>query len=167
MKSFFHIFALVLGLGFLMPTFVSEVSAEVTSSTEGDLAPEFELNTLNGKQMKLSSLKGKTVIVNFWTSWCTYCQSEVSELNSFYESANHEEIEVLGVNITSSENSIQQVNQFVKQYKMNFPILLDKQGEVVKAYQIIGIPTTFVIDENGRIKRKLVGPITKEMLQTF
>ncbi|MFC0270622.1 TlpA family protein disulfide reductase [Metabacillus herbersteinensis] len=167
MKKMYRIFLFLFGLGILMSTFVSEVSAEVTGSAEGDLAPEIELNTLTGEQIKLSSLKGKTVIVNFWTSWCTYCQSEVSELNSFYESTNHQELEVLGVNITSSEKSIQQVDQFVKQYKMNFPILLDKQGEVAKSYRIIGIPTTFVIDGNGRIKRKLVGPITKEMLQTL
>lgn len=131
---------------------------------KGEKVVDFTLNTTEDKKLNLGNLKGNVIVLTFWTTWCSYCQEEMAELTKFYKEKKSDGIEVVGVNITSAENSQKEVIHFVQQSKLPFPVVLDVNGEVSKSYQVIGIPTSYIIDENGMIREKVLGPITAKML---
>ncbi|QBK25822.1 TlpA family protein disulfide reductase [Ureibacillus thermophilus] len=128
-------------------------------------ATDFKLKTINHGTIKLSDFKGKKILLNFWTSWCPPCKEEMPQLNDFYvQEAKKLNVEILAVNITDQEISPEDVNDFSEEYQLQFPVLLDEQGEVSKRYQVLTIPTSFIISEDGRIIEKIIGPVTKDAL---
>ncbi|MGE8204604.1 peroxiredoxin family protein [Heyndrickxia sp. NPDC080065] len=139
-----------------------------TNNQEADFAPDFELTTLSGKQAKLSDFKGKKVILNFWATWCPPCRAEMPHMQSFYEKNKSKGIEVVAINLTSNEKSLQKVQKvkdFVKEYKLTFPILLDEVGMIGAQYQVFTIPTSYILDEEGKILKKQIGPMDEEMME--
>ncbi|WP_188455607.1 redoxin domain-containing protein [Virgibacillus oceani] len=130
----------------------------------GNLAPDFELETLAGDTVKLSDLQGKKVILNFWATWCPPCKVEMPEMQRFYEEYK-DEVEILAVNLTGSEKNEKNVSSFIEQYDYTYPILLDKDSEVSDAYEIAPIPTTYFIGTNGKIQQpRKVGPMTYDYM---
>ena len=129
-------------------------------------APDFALQDLQGETVRLSDLRGKTVIVNFWTTWCPPCMEEIPDLEEFYNEyiRDHPNVVLLGVNLTKEDHGEEAVKNFAKANLMTYPILLDPEGETQKLYGILSIPTTFIVDKNGKIKQKIMGPVTKERL---
>lgn len=128
-------------------------------------ALDFQLKTIHNETIRLSELKGKKILLNFWTSWCPPCKEEMQELNEFYDQyAIRNDIEILAINVTDQEFSIDDVRDFSAQYQLQFPVLLDERGEVSKKYQIMTIPTSFIIHEDGTVIEKIVGPVTKDVL---
>ncbi|AXI01396.1 TlpA family protein disulfide reductase [Sporosarcina sp. PTS2304] len=142
-------------------------SAEETGLDQGDLAPDFELTTLDGKTVKLSDYRGKTVLLNFWASWCPPCRSEMPHMQTYYtEQSEADNVEILAVNMTKTEKNKQQsAEEFVEEYQLSFPILLDKQSEVMKAYLVKVYPTTYIINEEGVIKDKMMFPLDDKLLK--
>ena len=150
----------------------SAVPAEATtgglipSPRVGFLAPDFSLESLSGDQISLSDMRGKVIVLNLWASWCPPCRAEMPALQRVYQ-ANHERgLEVLAVNMTSQDN-IAAVEDFVQEFNLTFPILLDTRGEVGNAYLMRALPTTFFIDQDGVIQRVIVGgPMSEVTLQS-
>ncbi len=134
------------------PDTAKEVSANKTGLTIGAKAPDFELKTLSGETVKLSDLKGKKVMLNFWATWCGPCKAEMPEMEQFFKSAD-KDIKILAVNIDPQLD----VKGFVDEYKLTFPILLDTEDAVNEKYQVVAIPTTYFIDSNGIIQNKFPG----------
>lgn len=131
----------------------------------GNIAPDFQLETMEGEQMKLSDLRGQRVMVNFWATWCPPCRAEVPDLQKFYE---NKDIEILAINLTGTENSRSDVEEFASEFGMTFPILMDENTEVANQYQIQPIPSSFMIDSDGRIQFKALGAMNYElMVQEF
>ncbi|PEC77043.1 thiol:disulfide interchange protein [Bacillus cereus] len=131
----------------------------------GKSAPDFTLTKLDGTNVKLSDLKGKKVILNFWATWCGPCQQEMPDMEAFYKE-HKENVEILAVNYTPSEKGggEEKVSNFAKEKGITFPILLDKNIDVTTAYKVITIPTSYFIDTKGVIQDKFIGPMTqKEM----
>ena len=132
---------------------------------KGDVAPDFELTTLDGNNIRLSELKGKKVILNFWASWCGPCRDEMPHMQKYYEDfAQDENVEILAVNLTSGDR-LKNVESFIDDYSLTFPIPMDTKGEIGKTYQAITIPTSYMIDTNGRIQNKIVGPMDESMIK--
>ncbi|MGE7622522.1 peroxiredoxin family protein [Viridibacillus sp. NPDC096237] len=132
----------------------------------GELAPDFELETLDGKKVKLSDFQGKKVILNFWATWCPPCKAEIPHMQKYYENfAKEDNFEIVAVNLTSYKESIKYVEKFVKTYEMTFPVLLDTEGEQMNAYDIHIIPTTYFLDTKGIIQKKVIGPVDQDSMQ--
>jgi len=143
-----------------------DVTAE-EGLVKGDMAPDFELTTLDGEKVQLSDLKGKKIIVNFWATWCPPCKAEMPHMQNYYEDfAKDENVEILAVNLTSGDK-VESVQNFVEDYGLTFPIPMDVEGKVGKTYQAITIPTSYMIDTQGRIQNKIVGPMDENMMKDF
>ncbi|WP_201714977.1 peroxiredoxin family protein [Rossellomorea arthrocnemi] len=121
----------------------------------GDKAIDFKLDTLNGKPITLSELKGKKVIVNFWATWCPPCKEEMPVMQEFYTKYG-KDVELLAINIDPQYN----VKEYQKAMGLTFPILLDTNDKINNAYDILTVPTTFIINEKGIITHKQIGAIT-------
>ncbi|RDW20388.1 thiol:disulfide interchange protein [Oceanobacillus arenosus] len=136
--------------------------ADNTVGTEiGNIAPDFEIQTISGETIKLKDLSGKRVMLNFWASWCPPCRVEMPDMQKLHE---NEDIIVLAVNLTDSEMSQKDVTSFVNEFGLTFPIGLDKSGQISKLYKINPIPTTFMIDSDGKIRFKLFGAMSYKMM---
>jgi peroxiredoxin len=134
----------------------------VHAAETGNQAPPFSLVNMEGKQVKLEDYKGKKVMLNFWATWCPPCKAEMPAMQQLYEKSGSS-YEILAINI-DPEND---VGGFVNEYELTFPILLDKTGAVNSEYGIISIPTTFLIDENGKMQKKHIGMMTLEQMEEF
>lgn len=141
-------------------------AATKTGVYQGNLAEDFQLITTSGEKRKLSNFRGKKVIVNFFATWCGPCQEEMPILVELDKRTSKEQMIILGVNVTKEESSPTQVRDFMKQFQVQFDVLYDGDGEVMKTYQLIGIPTTIFIDDKGKIVERLNGIITMEMIET-
>lgn len=136
---------------------------KVEVSSERKVAQDFTLTTLQGEQVTLSDYKGKIILLNFWASWCEPCKEEMPDMQRFSEK--HPDIAVLAVNLTSMDLGIDDVKQFVHYFGLTFPILLDEADVVGKQYNILTIPTSYIIDPEGRIFKEVIGPMDEGMME--
>lgn len=141
---------------------------EVEGIANGQLAPEFTLTNLAGDNVTLSELRGKKVILNFWATWCPPCEAEMPHFQQYYEQyAEKDNVEILGVNATYAKEKVERVEQFVEGYALTFPILLEPTGNIAEMYEVMTIPATFFIDEQGRVQRQIKGPLDLDALQGY
>ncbi|MGG2479974.1 TlpA family protein disulfide reductase [Brevibacillus borstelensis] len=124
------------------------------------LAPDFQGLSLHGEEMSLAEQKGKPVFLNFWASWCPPCQAEMPDLNALHKTYGNQ-VSFIGINTTYNDSE-EAARDFVKLYQVDYPIVTDPKGEISKEYQIIAMPTSFVIDGSGKIVYKKMGPVTIE-----
>ncbi len=123
----------------------------------GKLAPDFKLKTLDGQTISLSSLRGKVVFLNVWATWCGPCREEMPSIQALYDEFSHDpDFVVLAVSEDSEGRSA--VDSYVQGNALRFNVLLDPQNLVGDAYDVSGIPETFIIDRAGRIVAHHVGP---------
>lgn len=131
----------------------------------GEPAPDFELKNLDGASVRLSDYRGSVVLLNFWASWCPPCRVEMPHMQRFYQDYAAKGVVVLGVNLTATEEHPDRVRPFVEKRQLTFPVVLDEKGEVMKAYQVVGYPTTYLIDEDGTVREKFVGVLDYEKMK--
>jgi peroxiredoxin len=147
----------------------SAVGAPLSSSPsprEGFLSPAFTLDTLEGRKITLSDLRGKIVVINLWAAWCLPCRAETPALEKSYEQYKDSGVIILGVNLTN-QDSISDVKSFVQKFQLTYPILLDRDGSVAYMYQIKGIPSTFFINREGVIRTVVVGgPMSETFIRS-
>jgi peroxiredoxin len=139
-----------------------EASAPAPVAVARTPALDFELVDLKGQQVKLSDLRGKVVLLNFWATWCPPCKAEIPDLIKFYEDFKDKDVVILGVDLTQSEKSQNAVADFLKSYGITYPVALDTDGTASKMYQVTGIPTSYIIDTQGIIRDIIVGPMDFE-----
>ena len=110
---------------------------------------------------------GKVVVVNFWATWCLPCREETPALEKAYEQYKDSGMVILGVNLTD-QDSISEVESFVQEFKLTYPILLDRDGTVSNSlYQIRGLPTTFFVNREGIIRTVVVGgPMSETFIRS-
>jgi len=121
--------------------------------SKGKPAPDFTLKTLDGKKISLSDLKGKVVLVNFWATWCPPCREEMPLFERVYRKYKDKGFEILAI---STDSSVDPIKKFVKEFKVSFPVLLD-DGKVSNLYSIQGLPTSFLIDREGKVVKVRLG----------
>ncbi|PFN96149.1 alkyl hydroperoxide reductase [Bacillus sp. AFS076308] len=144
------------------PKTATEASAAKEGLSIGASAPDFELKTLTGDTVKLSQLKGKKVMLNFWATWCPPCKAEMPEMEQFSKQIGDDTV-ILAVNIDPQLD----VQGFVNENKITFPILLDAEDKVNEAYQILSIPTTYFINSKGIIQNKYTGSMKLDVMKKY
>jgi peroxiredoxin len=156
---------LAAGLGVSDIVAKSQVKSKKTSIKTNtkkvyDYTYDFELNTLEGKKVKLSNFKGKIVILNFWTTWCPYCVKELPEMQALnQELVKQNKAVFFAVNL--NEDS-QTVSSFMNKKRFKMPVLMDLDGSIGNRFGVQGIPATFIIGKDGKILKNIVGSTTKQ-----
>lgn len=141
--------------------------AEPTPRPGQPAAPDFTLKTLDGRLISLSQFRGEPVLINFWASWCAPCRLEMPELKRVHEARQDEGLVVLAVNVTYLD-SMQDVQRFVTEFGLTFPVLLDETGEVAdNLYYVRGLPTSIFVDRAGLVAKIQLGPMTGAQLDEF
>jgi thiol-disulfide isomerase/thioredoxin len=148
----FVITAAALLLAFLLAVLVGGN----TDQAKGRAAPALPSGVLVGPRVSLASLRGRPAIIHFWASWCPPCVKEAPQLARLAGELQGRAT-LVGVDWSDSPGS---AATFVRQHHWTFPVLIDSSGEVGNAYGLTGLPTTFLLDRQGRILRRLVGPQT-------
>ncbi len=120
----------------------------------GKRAPDFTLKDIDGRDVSLSSLRGRVVLINFWATWCPPCRSEMPSLNSLYKEYRGKGLVVLAI---STDRRMSDVKDYVSKNIFEFQILLDPDMRVSRRYKVFSIPTTFLIERNGVIIKRFLG----------
>lgn len=123
-------------------------------------APDFELTTIENRDIKLSDYLGKNVVLNFWATWCGPCRYEIPILQSLNDDLAKQGIVILAV---STQDSFENTGAYAKQNKLNFIIPVDPRGAVSGKYNVRGIPTTYFINSKGIVTSIKVGPFVSEL----
>ncbi|MGH7382042.1 MAG: redoxin domain-containing protein [Candidatus Methylomirabilales bacterium] len=121
----------------------------------GYLAPDFSLPSLGGQTVRLSDLRGKAVLLNFWATWCAPCRLEMPTMDKAYQEYKSRGLEVLAVSLDAGSKSA--VKNFMNELKLSFPVILDPDMEVLRLYRMVGIPASFLIDKQGIVRHREVG----------
>ena len=131
----------------------------------GEAAPDFQLQSLDGRTVSLSDFRGQPILLNFWATWCGPCVVEMPYLQEIHEEWTDEGLALLAVNV--GETSAR-VNSFMQFYNLSLQVLLDTRKYVFDRYRIIGLPTTFFIDKDGIIQGKVIGSFRdKESIERY
>jgi peroxiredoxin len=130
---------------------------DIPAPKEGDAAPDFRLTSLSGGDVRLSELRGKVVLVNFWASWCSYCREEIPSLVTLNTAMAGKNFRMLTISIDNDGKTA--IAPFFNKLGISLPTLFDMDGSVGKSYGITGVPETFIVDKKGTIRKKVVGPI--------
>jgi cytochrome c biogenesis protein CcmG/thiol:disulfide interchange protein DsbE len=136
---------------------IATPAAKTGSVTAGKVATDFKLRDLGGREVSLSSMRGKVVFLNLWATWCEPCRREMPSIEKLYEKFGRDKSFVI-LAVSEDSDGSKAVAPYVKQSGYRFEILLDPRNDVGEAYNVSGIPETFVIDRDGRIVAHHLGP---------
>lgn len=159
---------LALGISFILLTDPYTLASKQDFSTvpvQVDFpAPELNLTTLNGEPAALSDYLGRVVLVNLWATWCPPCREEMPTLQAFYEKYQSDGFVLIAID--QGETS-ELVVPFVKEFGLTFPVWLDIDSEAGIAFQTMNLPSSYVIDRNGRVRLMWIGGISKRNLEKY
>lgn len=146
----FVILALAFGVVWLQ-------SSKYEPLTLGMMAPDFSLPDLEGKARRLSDYRGKVVFLNFWATWCKPCKEEMPSMEILWENFKSEDFVMLAISMDRVTTK-KDIPSFIESMKLTFPILTDSWGQTDKLYKLMGVPETYIIDQEGVLREKVIGP---------
>ncbi|MCU7844622.1 MAG: TlpA family protein disulfide reductase [Candidatus Thiodiazotropha sp. (ex Monitilora ramsayi)] len=125
------------------------IAGQASASSEPSPAPDFTLKSRSGENIKLSELRGQVVMINFWASWCGPCRQEMPILDQLYQRYEPMGFTLLGVNV---EEDSAAANKVLREIPVTFPVLYDSKNQVSETYQVRAMPSTFLIDRDGKVR---------------
>jgi thiol-disulfide isomerase/thioredoxin len=155
LRFFIRAFFLLIIIAAIIFTIYQVVQDKSTVSV-GEEAPNFKLKTIDGKTVQLSDFRGQGVLLNFWASWCGPCKAEMP----FIEEAKKENIKGVKIIAVNIRETPLVVRQYFNRHHLDFTTLLDRKGEVTETFNIDKIPSSYLIDKNGVVVKKVIGPMT-------
>jgi cytochrome c biogenesis protein CcmG/thiol:disulfide interchange protein DsbE len=135
-----------------------------TAATINRPAPDFTVTTLDGQQLRMSDLRGKTVVLNIWASWCKPCEEEAGELNRAYMEYQGRNVAFVGIAFNDDTDPMR---AFVNKHSVPYPVALDPEGKISIDLGITGVPETYIVNPDGQMTQKWIGPITAKQLTTL
>ena len=134
-------------------------------TSDGELgapAPDFRLEDLDGRPVRLADYRGQVVLINFWATWCVPCRTEMPEIESAYRAHRERGFAVLAIDVQEPAGM---VRPFMAELGLTFPALLDLVGSVSRAYRARALPASFLVDRQGIVRYVKVGPLTAGALE--
>lgn len=128
----------------------------------GHPAPDFAIHLPDGSTARLSDYRGRPVILNFWATWCPPCRLEMPDLVNAYETHKDEGLVVLAIDDAEAHDL---VSAFVEEFGMTMPVVVDPQGDVMRAYKTNSLPSSFFIDRDGMVRVRWLGLLTPDVLE--
>ena len=141
---------------FFLAVMVNVAAAADLVKWSGGKTPPLKLADAKGHELNLAQYRGRTVVVNFWATWCEPCREEMPSLERLRTRMGEKRIEVLAVNVGEAP---ERVARFTREVPVSFPIVFDREGTTAKAWKVRGYPTSFVVGPDGRIRHYFVGEL--------
>lgn len=160
--ALFAILGVALGKSGGIPVGIAINNAFGEVDVDSGVARDFVVTTFDGEEVRLSDLRGKIVMLDFWASWCSPCRQEAATLAKTYPIYQEQGVEFLGVAIWDSEG---EAKRFAKEIGAAYLMGVDTKGNIAIDYGLTGIPEKYFIDTEGIIARKFVGPVSEEILE--
>ena len=165
--ALFAAIALALLAGWLFAAGGLQQLIALTSGPTGDgevggPAPDFRLDDLEGRPVRLADYRGQVVLINFWATWCLPCRTEMPEIESVYRAHRERGFGVLAIDMQEHAGL---VRPFMAELGLTFPALLDLDGSVGRAYRARALPASFLVDRQGTVRYVKVGPLTAGTLE--
>jgi len=126
-------------------------------------APDFTVTDANGGNVKLSDMKGRPVVINFWASWCPPCRAEMPDFEEVFRETGND-VQFMMVNLIGGAETKEKADQFIKELGFTFPIFYDTTGEAARQYNVRAIPTTIFVDADGNLAGSSTGMLDKQNL---
>ncbi|MDQ0271129.1 thiol-disulfide oxidoreductase ResA [Cytobacillus purgationiresistens] len=155
---------LILGAAVAYTLYANFSKDKVHKVEMGKEAPDFVLVDMEGESHRLSDYKGQGVFLNFWGTWCKPCEKEMPYINNQYKQFEDQGVQTLAINISESNLA---VSKFLDRHNLDFPVVIDKDGQVRNAYGIGPLPATFLVDPEGKVVKYHTGTLTESMVREF
>ena len=133
------------------------------SGGEPEAAPDFAVETFEGETLRLSDLRGQVVVLNFWASWCPPCRWEMPFFETISQEYRERDVVFLGI---AMSDTMKDAGEFAAAAGVTYPLALDATNQIARDYEVLGLPTTFLIDKEGAIRRRL-GVANEGVLKIF
>ena len=164
-RFYMRLILLVIMVGVITFTIYSNLTKEKNSVLQvGDEAPDFVLTDMNGEKHQLSDYRGQGVFLNFWGTWCKPCEREFPLMDQQYQEVKDEGLQILAVNIGESDFAVQ---KFINRLGLTFPVLIDHNKSVMQTYNINPLPTTFLVNPEGKIEKIITGEMSEEAIKQY
>jgi cytochrome c biogenesis protein CcmG, thiol:disulfide interchange protein DsbE len=124
-------------------------------------APALALPALDGSMMTLADLKGRVVLINVWASWCSPCRAEMPAIQAAYDQYREQGFTVLAVNLQEDPTT---VREFMREFNLTFPALLDRDGQASGLYRASALPSSYFIDRRGIVRTVYRGPMPRTVI---
>lgn len=145
-------------LGLLAVIAVQLVKSQQGSIVVGQPAPDFILTTFDGQQIDTADLRGMVIVVNFWASWCKPCEQEAADLQAAWQQYEaNGQVQFLGVDYVDTEA---EAMEYMHKFSITYPSGPDLRTSISQAFRIVGVPETYIIDQQGVLVHKQIGPFT-------
>lgn len=128
----------------------------------GKEAPDFTLTDLDGEEVSLSDYRGQMVVLNFWASWCTWCDVEMPDLNRIHNE--NDDVVVLAVNVMEDEKT---AGDYIEENGLDFEVVMDIEGEIASKYLVTGLPHSFFVDKEGILQLSYTGAMTYDQMINY
>ncbi|MGV2620326.1 UNVERIFIED_CONTAM: thiol-disulfide oxidoreductase ResA [Halobacillus marinus] len=164
-RLLFRSFMLLVMAGLVVFAIFANGKEDKEVIAKGEEAPDFQLKKFGTEEtVRLSELEGKGVMINFWATFCGPCKEEMPYMQELYPEYKEKGVEILAINLDSTDLV---VDKFINQYNLTFPILRDKDGQVMELYNINPLPSTLFITPDGDIEEQVIGPLTLDKLEGY
>lgn len=165
---------LAVGVGFILARFFPPYGSkkdqlealywDVSGAPQiGQEAPDLVFTSFEGKDYKLSDLKGKVVLLNFWATWCPPCREEIPSMENAYKELKDKGFVIVAINI--DQGGKKAIIRFKRELPFSFPVALDPEAKAARTYRVTSIPTNIIIDRQGKIVNKGVGAVNWDSLK--